>query len=228
VSNRSEVKRALRQVRRMPCLVMDTEETADWCHPLSKCRQTLGRSRSCDIRIKNPSVSRVHAEIRWEDDTFVLCDLGSKNGSYHNGRRVNEVAFGVGDSLRLARVKLLVVSRLRLQVRGHVESTTHNIEVPPDASAELQTLIDLANQFSLSRAQCRVLHALLKGFSDAEAAARLHLSPHTVHSHAKTIYQALGVHSLAELLVRFWSDSVTQRKANRRKIKSETRQKRLL
>src|SRR5215471_3231920 len=121
------MKRALRQVRRMPCLVMAKEEMTDWCEPLSKCRQTLGRSRSCDIRVQHPSVSRVHAEIRWEHNTFVLCDLESKNGTYHNGRRVTEAYFGVGDSLRLARVKLLVVSRFRLDVRGHVESTTHNI-----------------------------------------------------------------------------------------------------
>jgi DNA-binding CsgD family transcriptional regulator len=214
---------AERQVRRTPCLVMDGVEPAVWCYPLTKGRQTLGRSRSCDIRVNYPSVSRVHAEIRWDGDTFLLRDLDSKNGSYCNGKRIKEAAFEVGDSLRLARVKLSVIScRVRHQVTGFGESTTHSYEVPPDASDDLVTLIDIANQFTLSRAQCRVLHVLLKGYSDKEAAARLHLSPHTVHTHAKTIYRLLGVHSRAELVARFLPESA-RRRAKQRRTKSDPR-----
>jgi len=57
----------------------------------------------------------------------------------------------------------------------------------------------------LSTTELRVLDWLLKGLSEKEAAASLHVSWHTVHSHAKRIYRLLGVHSRAELMSHFVS-----------------------
>lgn len=47
---------------------------------------TLGRSRSADITLDDPNVSRTHAEIRPRGGSWVLTDLGSTNGSRVNGR----------------------------------------------------------------------------------------------------------------------------------------------
>jgi hypothetical protein len=47
---------------------------------------TLGRSRSCDIVLDDPNVSRQHAEIRPRGGSWVVVDLGSTNGSRLNGR----------------------------------------------------------------------------------------------------------------------------------------------
>lgn len=41
----------------------------------------LGRAHNCEISIHDHSVSRIHAEIRFERDRFVLRDLGSKFGT---------------------------------------------------------------------------------------------------------------------------------------------------
>ena len=75
-------------MRRVTCLVIEGMEASVWCHPLAKRRQTLGRSRACDIRVIHSSVSRVHAEIRWQHGTFLLRDLESRNGSFCNGKRI--------------------------------------------------------------------------------------------------------------------------------------------
>src|SRR5579875_3008859 len=48
----------------------------------------IGRSRSCDIVLEDPNVSREHAELRPRGDSWVLTDLGSTNGSSINGRRI--------------------------------------------------------------------------------------------------------------------------------------------
>jgi hypothetical protein len=48
----------------------------------------IGRSRSCDIVLEDPNVSREHAELRPRGDSWVLTDLGSTNGSAINGRRI--------------------------------------------------------------------------------------------------------------------------------------------
>ena len=56
--------------------------------PLSASKLVIGRSRSCDIRIKDDSVSRLHAALVWRGETLILEDLGSSNGTFANGERV--------------------------------------------------------------------------------------------------------------------------------------------
>ena len=58
-------------------------------------------------------------------------------------------------------------------------------------------------QSGLPPRQREVLQLLLEGLSVKEVAARLELSPNTVHSHIKTIYLRFSVSSRAELLARW-------------------------
>lgn len=52
-------------------------------------RTVIGREESCDIVISDLLVSREHAEIRLlSDGRYELVDLGSRNGTFVNGRRV--------------------------------------------------------------------------------------------------------------------------------------------
>ena len=50
----------------------------------------IGRARGNDITLSNPRrlVSRHHAEIRWQNGRFWLVDLGSTNGTWLDGRRL--------------------------------------------------------------------------------------------------------------------------------------------
>jgi hypothetical protein len=50
----------------------------------------IGRDDRCDIAIPERQVSRHHASITLEGDRFILRDLGSKNGTFINGREVDE------------------------------------------------------------------------------------------------------------------------------------------
>lgn len=70
----------------------------------------IGRSLYCTIIISDPSVSRVHASITRRDGEIYVRDLGSKNGTYLNGRALGEGTqlVKVGDSLRLGDVTCLV------------------------------------------------------------------------------------------------------------------------
>lgn len=63
----------------------------------------IGRGENMDVVIDNVSVSRRQAEIRDENGTWVLRDLGSSNGTFLNGRRMtadqllrpgDEISFG--------------------------------------------------------------------------------------------------------------------------------------
>jgi len=59
-------------------------------YPIAADRVVLGRQPDCDIQIEDNMVSRKHAELVADGDAFVLNDLGSGNGSYVNGKRINE------------------------------------------------------------------------------------------------------------------------------------------
>jgi len=68
----------------------------------------LGRASSAAVRFDprgDGQVGRHHARIIWDtthDTRFTLTDLGSRNGTYVNGRRVDEpVQLGPGDVVRL-------------------------------------------------------------------------------------------------------------------------------
>lgn len=48
----------------------------------------IGRSAECDLVVTDPSVSRLHAELRPGPRGWYLADLGSTNGTRVNGWRV--------------------------------------------------------------------------------------------------------------------------------------------
>jgi DNA-binding CsgD family transcriptional regulator len=62
----------------------------------------------------------------------------------------------------------------------------------------------------LSPTQVRVLRLLLTGMTEKEMAAKLFVSPHTVHSHIQAVYRELVVTSRAELMSMFIDRAVIE------------------
>lgn len=63
----------------------------------------LGRDSDCDIIIPLRQVSRHHARVSFGEDGAVITDLGSKNGTYVNGDRVEESSLlNDGDELQIS------------------------------------------------------------------------------------------------------------------------------
>src|ERR1700674_1541640 len=62
---------------------------------------TVGRDPGHDIILRDPKVSRHHAEIVFERGFFVLHDLASANGTYVNGKRVRVAPLTHGAKLRM-------------------------------------------------------------------------------------------------------------------------------
>lgn len=48
----------------------------------------IGRDIECDVVIKDAKASRKHCRLTRTDDGFVLEDLGSRNGTFVNGARI--------------------------------------------------------------------------------------------------------------------------------------------
>ena len=59
-------------------------------------------------------VSRLHAVVKREDTRVAVMDLGSSNGTYVNGRRLNphtEEALSHGDIVALGKLKIQILLR---------------------------------------------------------------------------------------------------------------------
>jgi hypothetical protein len=75
---------------------------------LSKPETSIGRWEDNDIVIDDRWISRYHARIRRQKDQYVLEDLGSKNGTIVNGRRIVEpVTLSDGDEIQLTPLRQL-------------------------------------------------------------------------------------------------------------------------
>ncbi|WP_344319134.1 FHA domain-containing protein, partial [Streptomyces yatensis] len=62
---------------------------------------TVGRDQQADIPTIDRRVSRRHITIRCVGGTWVIEDLGSANGTFADGRRVQRIEIGHGSIVRL-------------------------------------------------------------------------------------------------------------------------------
>jgi hypothetical protein len=74
--------------------------------PVTGERVVLGRSRECDVRLTDANVSRRHAEVRLEDGSYWVVDLGSTNGTELNGRHVDRAKLSDGDTITLGSTEI--------------------------------------------------------------------------------------------------------------------------
>lgn len=76
---------------------------------LSEGEVTIGRSRGCTIPLQDASVSRTHAVLSVQLEKATIRDLGSSNGTYLNGRRIDkEVTLAEGDRLTIGETELVM------------------------------------------------------------------------------------------------------------------------
>ena len=75
--------------------------------PPSDVPFALGRDAGrCSRVFEDRTVSRLHAQLRWVNGGWVLSDLGSMNGTWVNGWRVEEAWIRTGDRVQLGAVEL--------------------------------------------------------------------------------------------------------------------------
>lgn len=71
---------------------------------------TVGRSPESAVFLDDVTVSRRHATFSREGDHWLVRDVGSLNGTYVNGTRVDTAPLGSGDHVQIGRFKLTFVT----------------------------------------------------------------------------------------------------------------------
>jgi pSer/pThr/pTyr-binding forkhead associated (FHA) protein len=69
----------------------------------------VGRHADCDVRIDSKKISRRHCCFVQLTDRLLVRDLGSTNGVYCNGQRVEEAVLSPQDEVQIANYRYQVV-----------------------------------------------------------------------------------------------------------------------
>ncbi len=76
--------------------------------PVDRAKIVIGRGAEADIKIEDEGISRRHAEISRSDDGEIeIADLGSRNGTFVNMKRIEKHPLEDGDKIQLGAVTIL-------------------------------------------------------------------------------------------------------------------------
>jgi signal transduction histidine kinase len=114
-------------------------------YELERPSSGVGRDMANAIRLHDTEVSRRHAEIRCNDDRCELVDLGSSNGTYVNGQRVERWTLSSGDQVQLGRSLLLFTAGADPAAAG-VDDSVHIVS--PAATDESRIIHSLGHDSS--------------------------------------------------------------------------------
>ena len=81
-------------------LITRIDDVVVQAHALKQGHILIGRGKLCDIKLTNQRVSRRHALVVNSSKGVKLVDLGSKNGTFVNGRQIEKypVQYALRDS----------------------------------------------------------------------------------------------------------------------------------
>lgn len=96
--------------------------------PLRRGETVVGRSPYCSIVLSNTRASRQHCAITWDEHGLILSDLGSSNGTYLNGARLQKQAkLHAGDVLSVGTDMLEVLEVRRKASEGITRTEQGNL-----------------------------------------------------------------------------------------------------
>lgn len=152
-------------------------------YPLTTGSTVIGRGASCNLRLLDDGISRQHAKIAVHEDGIVnLLDLRSTNGTFVNGGRVDVTVVRPGDKIQIGpEVTIRFMYRRRTDLVG-----APSVAPGPPVS-------------TLRPREQDVAALVAEGMTSNEIADRLGISPRTVSTHLRNIYERLHISSRAAL-----------------------------
>jgi DNA-binding CsgD family transcriptional regulator len=169
---------------------------------------TVGRGLGVDLLFDAEGVSRKHAKLTLDVDGAVnLYDLGSRNGTFVNGRQIEIATLREGDRLELGDVVLKF---------GRADPRYKQEAGGPGGSE------NPLNQ--LSTREREIARLVADGLTNGEIGERLHISARTVGTHLANIYGRLDIHNRATLARRVLEWDLAQTKQRAKRAPSEKKE----
>jgi len=158
--------------------------------PADRERLTLGRGEACDVSLPwDGEASRVHALLERLHDEWSVDDSGSRNGSFVNGERVNgRRRLRDGDVLRVGRT--LIVFRAPPGGDSVQTLPADDDAVPSLTAAQRRVLIEVCRPFAAS--------SFAAPASTRQIAEALVVSPDTVKTHLRALFDAFAIEALPQ------------------------------
>ncbi len=73
-------------------------------------QMVIGRQQDCEISIPSEEISRRHASVKPTPDGLMVEDMGSSNGTFINGKRVQAGLLKPGEELRLDAIRFMLIA----------------------------------------------------------------------------------------------------------------------
>lgn len=139
----------------------------------------IGRTSRMQLQLDDDGVSREHAKLTITEDGIVnLVDLGSTNGTFLNGARVDVAIVREGDRIQVGPDVTLRFDFRRLD------------QPPPEPEVA---------PLELSPREREIADLVAEGLTNVEIGKQLHISRYTVMTHLSNVYARLEIKSRAAL-----------------------------
>ncbi|GEM_PF-6643896 len=154
----------------MPRLVVTGKEGETLQFPLTDGRTLVGRSRSCQVTIKDSTLSAQHAAIERVNGSWCILDLESTNGIVVSGKRVSSHPLSAGGTFQLGRFAFQFVDEANGKAStpkapaAKPKTPLPVVAAPPKATKPyVPTYLPPRRNAASSIALCVVLVALIAG-----------------------------------------------------------------
>jgi two-component system, NtrC family, response regulator GlrR len=163
--------------------------------PAGSCR--IGAGKDVDVVIEDDTVSRQHVELSVVPEGVELRDLGSRNGTFYLGQRVEKITLALGSRVVLGRVDVLIDPDAAA-LHGENDGTTGPSEYGElfGVSAPMRRLFS-----TLSRLEGSLVNVLVEG----ETGTGKELIARAIHARSRVFdgpFVAVNSGSLDRSLVR--------------------------
>ena len=103
-------------------LVFQTGSYQQTIYPLLE-PTTIGRDSGNLIPLPDPTASRYHAKVHYEEGSWVVEDLGSTNGIISSGKRVEKISLSPGDTFQIGKTSFAVIEREITESKEALQTT---------------------------------------------------------------------------------------------------------
>ena len=105
----------------------------------------IGRDKSCQLQLKDSSMSRFHAEVSFDGEKWIVSDLESTNGTFLDGSRIQQsplpdearLEFGIGGP-----VLLLTIEGAKKEEEKKVEPPTSSTSTLTEGHGSVTQVMD--------------------------------------------------------------------------------------